>query len=420
MAEEAGEAGNGRALAGVLAANVLFGAGLFAHAFLYNFYLQANGHGPAVMGDAAAALTAGGLTALIPAATLVDRWGPRAAYGVAASVGAAGLAWGALAVRPAEIYIAAFLGGAGTATWRVAMAPLLLRLTSGRLRTRALSWNVGLLVASGAVWTALSGGATSWLPDVLGVDAMAALRLTLLAGAAATFLAAPAVVLSRSPARRPTAIDEVTLARPRARLGGFVWAGVVLVGVWMAGSALVLPFFNVFFERVHALPIARVGVILALSQALTAVALAGSAEVAARLGPHRALIAWMLMFPPVLWLMGMADALPLVTVLFLIQGVVPAATNPLIDQVLLERVRSERHGAVSGARNAATELSGLLGATAGGRILEALSFGALFGVAGGVALSGAVGLSLWLRRLQSAGGDPSEMRPPSSRQTRSA
>src|SRR5438309_1409109 len=43
-----------------LAANVLFGSGLFFHSFLYNFYLNNLSLPPTVMGHAAAALGAGG------------------------------------------------------------------------------------------------------------------------------------------------------------------------------------------------------------------------------------------------------------------------------------------------------------------------------------------------------------------------
>ena len=51
--------------------NVLFGGGLFIHAFLYNFHLEALHLDPQVMGYAAAALTAGGLVTLLPAGRLV-------------------------------------------------------------------------------------------------------------------------------------------------------------------------------------------------------------------------------------------------------------------------------------------------------------------------------------------------------------
>jgi MFS family permease len=408
--------GTGR-LAPVFGANVLFGAGLFAHAFLYNFYLQSLGHGAVVMGNAAAALTAGGLTALLPAGLIVDRAGPRRGYLLAAALAALGLALGALATGPLAVYAAAFVAGTGTATWRVSMAPLLLGMTDGRLRARAMSWNVGLLVASGAVWTALSGSGPGWLENGLGLGRPDALRVALLLGAAATLLAGPAVLLT------PPFAAESMRDRDHsthARLPLSLLVGVVLVALWMTGSALVLPFFNIFFERVHSLPVARIGVILALSQALTAVALVAGAEAAARLGPGRALMAWMLVFPPALWALAAVDALPLAILLFLVQGVVPAATNPLIDQLLLERAPRGRQGAVSGARNAATEISGLVGASAGGRVLEGASFAALFASAGVVALAGAVGLTAWLRRVQSSSPEPSEMRPRSTRQSRSA
>jgi predicted MFS family arabinose efflux permease len=90
--------------------------------------------------------------------------------------------------------------------------------------------------------------------------------------------------------------------------------------------------------------------------------------------------------------------------LFLLQGFVAPATNPLIDQVLLDRAPASRHGAVSSLRNAATEVSGLVGASVGGRLLAAVGFGGLFTVAGGVALAGAAGLALWLRRAYASGG----------------
>ena len=64
-----------RTLGLLFGGNVLFAAGLFFHAFLYNFYLDAIGHSEAVMGYAAASLTAGGLAALLPAGKLVDKLG---------------------------------------------------------------------------------------------------------------------------------------------------------------------------------------------------------------------------------------------------------------------------------------------------------------------------------------------------------
>ncbi len=161
---------------------------------------------------------------------------------------------------------------------------------------------------------------------------------------------------------------------------------VVLVAGWMFAPALVMPFFNIFFQRQFDLPVAQIGIIFAAAHGVTAFAIFGSGELASRLGPRRALAGWMLLFGPTLLLMTAAGSLGPVIVLYLVQGFVSPATNPLIDQILLELAPSERQGAVSSWRNAATDGSGAGGAAVGGMVLDGASFGALFVLAGIVAL----------------------------------
>src|SRR3989454_894033 len=79
-----------------IAGNVLFATGLIFHAFLYNFYIEALGLSADVMGHAASFLTAGSLTALIPAGLLADRVGPRATLLIGAVVLAVALSLGAV------------------------------------------------------------------------------------------------------------------------------------------------------------------------------------------------------------------------------------------------------------------------------------------------------------------------------------
>src|SRR6266566_5492489 len=123
-----------------IAGNVLFATGLIFHAFLYNFYIEALGLSTEVMGHAASFLTAGSLTALIPAGLLADRAGPRTTVLIGAAVLAVGLALGALAATPASVWGAALVAGAGSAFWRVAMAPVLMRLTTPASRPRVFAW----------------------------------------------------------------------------------------------------------------------------------------------------------------------------------------------------------------------------------------------------------------------------------------
>jgi MFS family permease len=387
-----------RALVPFFAANVLFGAGLFFHAFLYNFYLERLGHGGAVMGAAAAALTAGGLASLLPAGILVDRWGTRGTYLTAAAVASLGLAAGAVAQRPIAIYMAAFVAGAGTATWRVAGGPIIMQLATPAFRSRGFSWNVGLLVAAGAGWMALAGALPRWVEAVFEAGPLAGLRAALLAGAVGTMVAGILFAVGvRAPSLPP---DAVTPSRPSLlpRIPRGLALLVILVAWWMLAPALVLPFFNIYFSREHALDIGRIGLIFAATHVATALIVFGTGEAASRGSPRVTLACWMFLFAPVLWGLAAAETVGLAIVLYLVQGFVSPATNPLIDQILLERAPTGRRGAVSSWRNAATEVSGILGASAGGLILEAGSFGPLFWIAGALGLAAAVALTGALKR----------------------
>ncbi|HEX5727303.1 MAG TPA: MFS transporter, partial [Longimicrobiaceae bacterium] len=177
-----------------------------------------------------------------------------------------------------------------------------------------------------------------------------------------------------------------------------------LVAAWMLASALVLPFFNLYFRREHDLPIGRIGVLFAGVQAVTALAIFVSGEAAARVGPRRTLAFWTLVFTPALWALAGAQGVGIAVALYFVQGIVPPATNPLIDQLLLERAPPGREGTVSSWRNAATDGAGLVGASLGGVVLERGSFQLLFGIAGGVALAAAVLLLGALRATAPARG----------------
>lgn len=402
------------ALTRFFAANVLFGSGLFAHGFLYNFYLAELRAGPAAMGAAAAALTAGGLAALAPAGVLVDRTGPRRAYLLAAVTAAAGLMAGAFAESLGALYAAAFVAGAGTAAWRVAMGPATLALASGPTQARAFSWNVGLLLASGAVWTWGAGA----VPQLLG-GGMPGVRAALAIGAAGTLLGGAVFATVRLPARTDAgpsteSIESAestgsagTPSTPRIRgiveslaVPAPVLARVALVALWMTAAALVIPFFNLYFQREHELPLSRIGGLMAAAQAVSAVAVFASGSLAARLGPARVLLGWVLLFAPAVWgLAGVAVLGPAIA-LYLVQGFAAPATHPLVDQLLLRGAPEDRRGAVSSWRNAATEGSGFAGAAIGGVLLERTSFPVLFGVAGtlGLAAGSALAASFLLRR----------------------
>jgi predicted MFS family arabinose efflux permease len=85
-------------------------------------------------------------------------------------------------------------------------------------------------------------------------------------------------------------------------------------------------------------------------------------------------------------------------VLYVLQGLIAPVTNPLIDQWLLGQTERERRSVVSSWRQVAADVSAMVGASAGGRLLVGGGFDALFLVAGAVGLVGALGLIVAVRR----------------------
>ncbi len=373
--------------------NVLFGAGLFFHAFLYNFYLDALRHSEAVMGYAAAALTGGGLAMLLPAGRLVDRRGPRVTMVAAALVAASGLALGAWVATPFPIYAAAAVAGAGGGLWRVAVSPALMRLTDGRTRARAFAWNVGLILLSGGGGIAVAGAVPGWFERALGVSRLGGVRLALLAGALATAASLVAFLFLRLP-------ETEAVPRPPARGPAPVrflpFVGVV--AVWMLGAALLAPFLNIYFARRFGLSVEGVGLVFAAAHLLWALVVLGSGELASRVGTRTVLPIVALLFAPAAWGLGLAPAVSVAALLYLLQGAIGPVTNPLIDQVLLAEVPRQHQGMVSGWRNVAADVSGIVGASVGGMLVSARGFGLLFGAAGTLGLVGGAALLGWLRR----------------------
>src|SRR5574341_1127510 len=299
--EEARRSGPGW-VALCIGGNVLFGAGLFFHAFLYNFYLDALGHSEAVMGYAAAALTGGGLAVLLPAGRLVDRVGPRAAMVAAALVAGLGLGLGAWVVAPFPVYAAAAVAGVGGGLWRVAVGPALMQLTEGGTRARAFAWNVGLILLLGAGGIVVAGAVPDWFRAAIGVSRLGGLRLALLAGALATATSLAAFGFLRlSPAAAgpsPVPAPEGRGADAAGRVAVRILPAAGVVAVFMLGAALLAPFLNIYFTRRFSLSVGSVGWLFGGTQVLWGLAVLASGELASRWGARRVLPVAALAFAP--------------------------------------------------------------------------------------------------------------------------
>jgi MFS family permease len=370
----------GRNLGLFLAGNVCFGAGLIVHAFAYNFYLRDLGFAPATMGDQVSAMTLGGLAALLPAGWATDRLGAKQLMAIGVVVCTIGLVLGGLVRDRATMLAAAAVVGAGGATCRVTWSPALMRLTTTANRARAFTWNVALLMASAAAGNAVAGSAPQWFAAVGAPFGVSGTQIALIGSALVTLCALPcylAIRLERSEAPThavPRALGSVSaLTVPRS-------AAIALAAVtaWMLTDAIVQPFLNILFTDRFAMSVASVGSLFGAALALRAVALIGAAETARRWGPWPALVLWIAISVPSFAIIAATHAASVAIGAFMIIGFLGPATNPLIDQLMLERIPVDRHGAVASWRNIGAEATGAVGAAVGGRVLEASSFPMLF------------------------------------------
>jgi MFS family permease len=384
-----------RRVALFFAANMLFAAGLGFHSFLYNFYLEGVGHSPSVMGRAAATWSLGGLIALLPAGRAVDRWGPKPVIIAAAVIAAIALVWGAFVASAGAIYLASALAGAAGYSWRVAQAPVLMDLSTPENRSRLFTLDVALLVLAGAGATALSGTLVERFVATAQLGRGSALTATLVIGAfltGASALAYSSLKMSEAPSRRAAGVSPSTGAIPRG-----IVVLLLMTAMWLAAVTLATPFFNVYFAKTFQLAIDRVSWIFSAATLATAILLPFAGEIATRFGARKALALWLIMFAPAMWGMALAPPVGLAAVCYLLQSFVSPAANPLIDQLLLENVPTERRGAVMSWRQAMASGGQVMAQATGGVVLGATSFAALFAFAGslGLVAGAAVALAAW-------------------------
>jgi predicted MFS family arabinose efflux permease len=233
----------------------------------------------------------------------------------------------------------------------------------------------------------------TWLEARWGLPRLAALRATLLAGAAGSATSLILYQALRVPAD-PTAPGATApaVAPLDSHLAREILPLIALLTVWMLGPALCVQFLNLFFSHVHKLSIERIGLVFAAASWGWALAVLASGELASRVGVRRVLFASLLAFAPAIWGLSLVANVGLAVALYCVQGLISPLTTPLIDQWLLGQAPRERQGAVSSWRQIAADVSAMLGASFGGRLLAASSFQALFLVAGAIAFVGAAGV----------------------------
>ena len=210
--------------------------------------------------------------------------------------------------------------------------------------------------------------------------------LSALLGIALTFTL-PSVRGARPPAEERGRWHEAV------RAAGPIMLVYLLMG---AGYGMTAPYFTVFFLDHLGYANDAWGYLLAVGTLASAAGSLAAGEAARRIRPlYVSLVGQCFLFASsALFLLPFAA---LYAVGFLGRSMFAATTGPSMNALLMERARPARRAEASGSTSLAWNTGWATGAAVGGAILAARG-GALFPIGGALALTGAVAVTLLLRR----------------------
>jgi MFS family permease len=392
-----------------LLSNLLQAATTGAVVILYTLYLSALGYHKDFIGLVLLAGTLGGGLGIIPANSLVNRFGYRAMLIWSDLVGGVAIAV-QIVVPTAPVILITSVGiGASVAVVLVVNTPLLTTYSTPAERTALLGINGALNFLAGVVGTLLGG----FLPEVFRSAAVAhspllhalgpllvapgearALELAMLA---AGVLAVPSVIpiiLMRED--RPTRIGESdgrpssSVAPPRReqlasalRAARTLMAGVVgrftvtqaLLGF---GAGLFIPFLsNYFVEQLHtstrfySVLSAAIAVAIALANLLAAL-------VARRLGKVRGAVLAQLISLVFLLALGAFPLVALAAGAMVLRSFLMALTGPPLQTYYMEAVPEQSRVLASGMYNISYQVIWAIGAAVGGVIISTAGYAPAF------------------------------------------
>jgi MFS family permease len=261
-----------------LFAENLYDFGLYIFVLLYNLYLVDLGYREDFLGWVASAMTAGSIIGSLPSAGVARILGLKRMLLYGSGGMAAMCAIRALPMGGPALLAAAFAAGLTSSLWAVSLPPVVAELTDTKNRPMGFSlwtgWGIGLGVICGAFAGALPG----WIlrSGIVG-GAKDAKQIALFLGSGVALLSPLLLV------RLPLGGRSATAPRVFPR-SPFVTRYMAAFAVWNLAVGAFNPFFSAYFSRQLHVPVATIGVIFSISQAVQLAALVSSPALLRRLG----------------------------------------------------------------------------------------------------------------------------------------
>lgn len=330
-------------------ANVLIQIGLGVFMVMYNLYIKELGMPETVNGKVISMTATASALMLIPAGFLSDRFGRKWVIIAGAVFGAMTLFYRSFTITETPLVTAAFLTGLFMAFVQVSGVPFLAENSKPSERVQMFSIYFALMTVANVVGSLLGGVISDVFQTILDMEAVYAIRWSLLAGA---FIYSCGLIPLLSLKSRSTEIEEkvshdplvpandINLKKNLIVIFHFSFASL-LIGL---GSGLVVPYLNLYFSNRFDASNTYIGLILSLGSAMTAVAMLIGPMLVRKVGKVKALIIFQVLSIPFLILTAYTTSLFLAAIGFLLRQALMNAGNPIQSAIAMEVVHDKYKG----------------------------------------------------------------------------
>ncbi len=353
----------------------LFLAGLGQSIFvlLFNLYLRELGYTDSGIGQILSKISLGAAVAAIPVAFLFRRIAARGMLALAGVLTALTCLLQSTLVAPELLLLAAFLSGIVITTFRLSIAPVVMREVRAPSRPFLFSAAFTVLFLS-AIAGSMLGGLLPHFFHMLASDARLTLRWSLWTACALTLLASIPFHRMSSPEPSSDAAAPAGAWEQIRELTEVDWGlqlklalPATLIGL---GAGLIIPFLNLYFRDRFSLTPAGIGILFSAMQGFMVLGNLFGPAVSRRLGLVRGVVATQLLSVPFMVLLAVSTSFPVVVASFFLRGGLMNMNQPLTSHFAMEVVPEREHAITNSLLSLSWFVAWSVSADIGGALIE--------------------------------------------------
>lgn len=340
---------------------------------LLNLYLKERGFAEGFIGNILSATALGTLIITMPFAALLHKVSYRLILISSLFLALCGYLLLGLLSNPTGLLIAGFISGVSMTGVRLVAPPFFMRNSTPKERTHLFSINYGTWIAA-AIVGSLTGGYLVSLFQLLGGDLIAGLRWALLSSIVIGLIGVAPYWFIRSESAKVSSSHSVWKWENLKQRGGLYFRLALPLFILGLGAGLIIPFLNLYFKDLFNQSAHQIGIYFAWLQVFMLTGILAAPILSKRLGMIRTLVYTELISIPFMLILAFTGSLPLAVGAFFLRGAMMNMAQPLSVNFSMEAVRTEEHSLINGMITLAWNLSWVLSASIGGKLIELHSF----------------------------------------------